>query len=177
MTATERFDWARTTPSDIAEHVPMLCSYAVQCNHITEFGVRGGVSTSAWLFAAPAVLRCYDIAVPECLKELEDIALKQQVDFQFTQADTSKVEIERTDLLFLDTLHNGEHVAAELRNAGMVQKYLIFHDTEMNGWAGEANGSGLKKALIEFLLEHTEWRVLNHVITCNGLTVLQRIGS
>ncbi|MGD9307318.1 MAG: glycosyltransferase family 4 protein, partial [Desulfobacterales bacterium] len=33
------------TPSDINQHLPILRKYAAQCSHITEFGVRGVVST------------------------------------------------------------------------------------------------------------------------------------
>lgn len=175
MTAEERYKWASETPSDISRHVPFLFGYAVMCPHITEFGVRGAVSTSAWLLAAPKKLRCYDIAEPECLPELRSIAKEVGTDFSFSRGDTAVVNIEDTDLLFLDTLHTGEHLTAELRNAPKVRKYLIFHDTDTNGWNGEAGGSGLKKALIEFLLHHTEWRIVYHTDELNGLTVLERV--
>lgn len=175
MNAHERFGWATITPSDISDHVPTLFAYAIQCQHITEFGVRGGVSTSAWLMAFPKTLHCYDIATPECLPELTAIANEQGIDFKFIQANTANVEIEETDLLFLDTLHTGEHLSAELKNHTRVRKYLIFHDTEHNGWIGEGGGSGLKYALIGFLLINTQWRIVYHTDTLNGLTVLERI--
>ena len=35
--------------SDINEHLPTLYEYACKCKHITEMGVRTGVSTTAFL--------------------------------------------------------------------------------------------------------------------------------
>ena len=43
------FNYAKYTKSDINEHLAVMHKYADECNHITEFGVRTGVSTWAWL--------------------------------------------------------------------------------------------------------------------------------
>ena len=37
------------TQSDINEHIPTILKYGQECNHITEMGVRGILSTWAWL--------------------------------------------------------------------------------------------------------------------------------
>jgi hypothetical protein len=37
--------------SDINEHIPVLKRYADMCEHVTEFGVRSGVSTWAWIMS------------------------------------------------------------------------------------------------------------------------------
>lgn len=177
MNVEERYKWACTTPSDISLHVPVLLDYGRKCSHITEFGVRGGVSTSAWLMARPKKLRCYDINQCACVPDLQIIANSAGVDFEFTQANTASVKIEPTELLFLDTLHTGPHLANELRNHEQVSRYLVFHDTHQNGWAGENGGPGLKATLIEFLLHNIQWRISYHTDVLNGLTILERCSA
>ena len=180
MNIIDRYNWACTTPSDIAEHVPILLRYGHVCDRITEFGVRAGVSTSAWLGAEPDRLICYDRNVPECLPELTEIARANKIEFQFVQNDTALVHIEPTDLLFIDTTHDDPTVRAELfNNHRAVSKYIILHDTELFGWNGEGPGtSGLSPAgilypLMDFLLENPEWRVRQHLKNSCGLTVLE----
>lgn len=51
------------------------------------------------------------------------------VEWDFRLEDTSKVEIEETDFLFVDTEHNYEQVKAELKNKDKVRKFIGFHDT------------------------------------------------
>lgn len=176
MTATELFNRNRSTHSDIAEHLDYLKSIGSECKRITEFGVRAANSTSAWLASRPEALTCYDWAVPGELQLLKEAAESQGTKFEFIQADTSKIEdIEECDLLFLDTLHTESHILAELKHASKVTKYIVFHDTEINAWVGEGDGQrGLKRGLIEFLLDNTEWRIVSHRKFCNGLTVIAR---
>jgi hypothetical protein len=50
MTIVEqKFTELSQTPSDINEHLVVLRYYADQCKHVTELGVRRGVSTWAFL--------------------------------------------------------------------------------------------------------------------------------
>ena len=51
------------------------------------------------------------------------------VEWEFRLEDTSKVEIEETDFLFVDTEHSYEQVKAELKNKDKVRKFIGFHDT------------------------------------------------
>jgi len=55
------------TPSDINEHIPAIIKYGQECDHITEMGVRGIVSTWAWLAASPKKLIAYDLEDPSKL--------------------------------------------------------------------------------------------------------------
>lgn len=175
MTAHELYHRNLANPSDIGGHMETLLRLGLECEHITEFGVRSGNSTSCWLASGPEILRCYDIGVPGELDLFKAIAAEEQIDFAFTQADTSKLAtIEETDLLFLDTLHTAPQLTAELRHHTRVNRYIIIHDTETNAWAGEGGEDGLNKALIEFLLAHTQWRIREHHTHCNGLTVLEK---
>lgn len=173
MTALELYARNFGVPSDIGGHMATLLRLGQRCKHITEFGVRGGNSTSCWLAARPVTLRCYDINIPDDLDLFREAA--EHTDFIFTQADTAHlIDIDETDLLFLDTLHTARQLSAELRHQHRVARYIVMHDTATNAWAGENNEDGLLKALIEFLLDNPQWRIKEHHKFCNGLTVLER---
>lgn len=175
MTKDERFAWACNTPSDIAEHIPLLKEYALFCKSVSEFGVRAGVSTSAWLAAGLERLDCYDIAIPNCLEELKAIAKSTNCRFSFIQQDTALTVIQKTDLLFIDTLHTSKHLSVELaHNHKQSSKFIILHDTEVNGWVGENGEMGIRYALIDFLLLNPQWRIEKHYHNSNGLTILSR---
>jgi hypothetical protein len=175
MTAMELYVKNASEPSDIGAHMAYMFKLASECDRIVEFGVRGGISTSVWLHSKPEALTCYDMAVPALLDDFKSIALLQDTAFHFVQDDTSKLEdIPDCDLLFLDTLHAGPQVAAELKHSYRVSKYIVLHDTETNGWSGEGGRPGIKVALIDFLLDNPQWRIKSHHKECNGLTVLER---
>ena len=162
------------TPSDINEHLPVLKRYAEECEHITEMGVRGIVSTYALLAAKPMTLISYDIR--DCNWEsLRDKALP--IDFRFIIGDTREVVIEPTDMLFIDTLHNYDQLSVELKlHAAKVKKYLVFHDTTTYAHVGESYDGlsrlGLWPAIEEFLEKHPEWSIKERFTNNNGLTIL-----
>lgn len=168
------------TPSDINEHLPTLKRYADDSNHITEMGVRWVVSTFAFMMGAPLRMISYDIEPVENFgfdrNELKQIAAEVNVDFDFREANTLDLEIEETDLLFLDTDHTYEQVSGELKLHGnKSRKYIIFHDTESFGAGGfKGDTVGIVKAIEEFLQENPHWTVHEHYPTNNGLTILKR---
>lgn len=53
MTLEQKYTELCVNPSDINEHLPTLKKYAEECDHITEMGVRGIVSTYALLMGKP----------------------------------------------------------------------------------------------------------------------------
>jgi glycosyltransferase involved in cell wall biosynthesis/predicted O-methyltransferase YrrM len=176
-TLKELFHRARASPSDINEHLDTLCRLARRCRHITEFGTRGGASTTALLNARPAVLLTYDRERYWSVAVLEQAAQDAgRTRFRFRQADVLNVEIEATDMLFIDTWHTYEQLKQELAlHAHKVRKYLVFHDTATFGEAGEAPGSrGLWPAIEEFLRDHPEWSLAARLENNNGLTILTR---
>ena len=198
------------TPSDINEHLPVLRRYASECSVIAECGVRGIVST--WAFLAGLCdnkteqtkeLISVDIEhvnfwIPEILGE------EKGIDVKFIQHNSATVEFgKRIDLLFIDTLHVYGHLKRELKfHANNVNKYIIMHDTTLDGVMGECLRSeiwtpgrvretvfnamvstgypfeeicrGLWPAIEEFLLENPEWKLLEKLENNNGLTVLHR---
>jgi hypothetical protein len=180
------------TPSDINEHIPTFISYASECDHITEMGVRAITSTWAWLGSAPKKLISYDMEDPSHygadINAVYEVAKQYGLDFKFIQADVLKIEIEPTDLLFLDTWHAYDQLKAELeRHSSKVSKYIIMHDTTSyesrdepltseNAWEGEPpTGKGLWAAVTEFLDSTDEWELHKRYVNNNGLTILKRI--
>lgn len=164
------FNHASYTKSDINEHIATMRKYADECNHITEFGVRVGLSTWAWLASKAKIIRCFDIEnVKDNLKSHFASAKATEKDFTFTCVSTisDTLKIEETDLLFVDTDHTYEQCSKELKMHGdKVKKYIIFHDTTMF--------VELNKAIEEFLKENLNWKIKEVFTNNNGLTVLER---
>lgn len=168
------------TKSDINEHLPTLLKYASKCDHITEFGVRDIVSTYALLLGMPSKMISYDIN--QCpVDKLNDIyhSVEGFIDFQFKIGNTLEVEIEETNLLFIDTLHNYNQLSEELKLHGnKANKYIIFHDTTSYEWYGESYDGiprkGIWPAIEEFLAKNNHWKIEERFKNNNGLTVLSR---
>jgi hypothetical protein len=177
----ERFERLKKEPRDIHEHLDTLYRYASECDTIVELGVNEGISTTAFVSAKPKNLYCYDYITPNpMLQDLMAICEEETVPLNFTQADSRKIEIPECDLLFIDTLHTYDQLAVELTLHGnRARKYIIMHDTEVFKFKGIVEGSrGLKLAVDEFLTANiSKWRLKEHYINNNGLTILERIDS
>lgn len=166
------------TPSDINEHLPTLKKYAEECEHITEMGVRWVVSTYALLMGKPKKMISYDINSIhwDVIRDM----VKEDSDFRFEAANTLYLEIEETDLLFIDTLHNYNQLKGELELHGnKARKYIIFHDTTTFEWIGESyegkvDEIGLWPAIEEFLEKNPHWEIYERYLNNNGLTILKR---
>ena len=167
-------------PSDINEHLPVLKEFAEDCEHITELGVRWVVSTYAFMMGKPKRLVSYDVLPIETwenttTQELTDLAKENNIDFEFKLENVLEVEIEETDLLFLDTIHTYKQVKTELElHASKVRKYLIFHDTTSFEVVGEDEGLGIGFAIKEFLILNPEWVLYKEYRNNNGLTILKK---
>jgi glycosyltransferase involved in cell wall biosynthesis/tetratricopeptide (TPR) repeat protein/predicted O-methyltransferase YrrM len=173
-TLAELYRQACETRSGLHEHCPTLAAVARECRHVTELGMGAGVSTVALLFARPGRLVCYD---RERHPQVDRLAARAgQTEFVFRQADVLRVEIEETDLLFIDTYHVYEQLREELRrHAGRVRKLIVLHDTTRFGLYGEAPGhAGLWPAVEEFLNEGA-FRLKERYENNHGLAVLERI--
>jgi len=180
MTRVEqRFAALSQIPSDINEHLLVLRYYADQCRHVTELGVRKGVSTWAFLASMGKRVVSVDVNHPDefggSLQEMRDAAIESGVDFTFILADDLFIELEETDLLFIDALHTYRHLKSELElHAGKARKYIIFHDTVHYGEVGVDGGEGIMKAIQEFLSSHIEWKIKEVFTNNNGLIILDR---
>lgn len=189
----DKFVFYKNSISDINEHLITLANYSAKCEHITEMGVRTGISTYAFIYGNNlAKIISYDINTNHQVEEIKFLSENAGIDFTFIQENSLNVEIEETDLLFIDTLHIYEQLKAELTlHANKVKKYIILHDTTtfaLNGeeiykdvqpivenYFGKISGKGLEPALLEFLEENKNWIIKEKFENNNGLTVLERI--
>jgi len=141
-------------------------------------GVREVVSTWAFLNAKPRKMVSYDLYTSTHINEPLRLAKESGIDFSFVEANVLEVDIEKTDLLFIDTAHQYEQLKNELsKHSGKVKKYIILHDTTLFAHTDESTGNvgGLVKALDEFLEENSNWQRKEVFTNNNGLTVLERV--
>jgi hypothetical protein len=192
MTLQERYDKLCATPSSINEHLPTLRDYAARCNSVAEFGVDIGQSTTAFLMGSPKCLASFDVVRKPELDELFNFSQPLMnypsanrwhrqcgdTEWWFLLMDSRKCMLDpATDLLFIDSSHCYDQMAAELaRHHAQVIKWIICHDTIAYGEFGEAGPPqvGINPAIDEFLARHPEWVRLEHFTNNNGLLVLER---
>lgn len=185
--------------TDIHEHLPTLASYASLCTHITECGVRSGISSYALATGIVEKPGAKMIQVdPDTSLASENFRVeceRQGLPVVYYNQSDLECPLEPTDLLFIDTWHVYGQLTRELaRWHSSVRKYIILHDTEVDKWRGEtircggnveelsrqfgipANeiARGLWPAVREFIAEHPEWTIQLQATNCNGLTVLAR---
>jgi hypothetical protein len=178
-------------PSDINEHLPTLLKYAKECNHITEMGVRWVSSTWPLLLSEPKKMISYDIVKNPNINEVINLASTYNLDYQFIESDVLKIEIQDTELLFIDTLHTYNQLVCELDiHSDKCSKYIILHDTTSFGEIDESiydhassdiknldsKKQGLWNAVLDFLDSEKgkEWGIHERHTNNNGLTILKR---
>jgi len=172
----DEYNIAKLTVSDINQNLPILYKLANECSHITEMGVRTGVSTRAFL-NTDCVLTSYDIELNKKVSELFTYAKKIGKTVNYIKANVLDIEIEPTDMLFIDTFHIYEQLKQELKlHSSKVKKYIVFHDTYTFGLRGEnpQDSNGLLTAIIEFVIDNPQWQFKIHTNKNNGMTVLAR---
>lgn len=185
-----KIEFLKNTPSDINEHLQTLVDYSKECEHVTEFGVRWVIST--WCFLLyPKKIIGYDILYDPNIEELKNIVNEYNIDFEYRLEDVLNVDIEQTDLLFIDTLHRYNQLIMELeKHNKKVNKYIILHDTNTFARMDEGlydhasdilkdqpiSKQGLKNAIDDFLKSEDggDWFILKEYFNDNGLTILKR---
>ena len=156
MSIEEKYRLACQTPSDIFEHLPTLRRYAEQCETVTELGVRGIVSTWAFLagllqsrvqnrgpqsrvqspestvrsLESGARLVSVDMFHPRAaggdLDEAIGLAKAEGIGFVFLLGNDLEIELPATDLLFIDTWHVYEQLKKELELHASKAKEFII---------------------------------------------------
>ena len=170
------FNRVKLEPTDMCEHMDVICQYSGRCARVVEFGVYDCTSTWALLAGHPVKLTSYDIIRRVEVDEVEAAARGSRTEFQFVLASSIDVEIDECDLLFIDSMHTYEHLQKELAmHAGKVSKYILMHDTTTFGYVDQIpGGRGLWPAVEDFLVAHPEWTIAERRTNCHGLTVLER---
>ncbi len=203
-TISSNYNRLCSTPSDINEHLPTLSKYAENCTTVTECGMRSVVSTWSLLHGLSQSnnenkrLVSIDLNYASGIEQVKTICNDLGIDFYFIMGNDIKVSIEQTDLLFIDTWHIYGHLKRELEtHHSKVNKYIILHDTTVDGIVGETirNGwdavkqsqesgypieeitKGLWPAVEEFLENHREWKLEHRYTNNNGLTILSKLES
>lgn len=121
----------------------------------------------------------------------KEISESVGINFEFIVSNTIEIEIDKTDLLFIDTDHRYQHLMKELElHNENVSKYIIIHDTsgKYENWEdwpfdhenrGELknnpNKYGLWPCVVDFIDQNPNWKLLERGQEGNGMTVLQRI--
>lgn len=187
---------------DINEHLPTLAQYASECESVAELGVRGCVSS--WAFCKGLLdngssnKSLFMNDIEQCDVELlESVANESGIVASHQWINDLNVDLSnrRFDLVFIDTWHVYGQLKRELATyAPITNKYIIMHDTEVDGIYGETirigwnpyeqsafTGipvdeimKGLKPAVNEFLANNSDWVLHQHFVNCNGLTILKR---
>ena len=153
---------AKEKSSDINEHLELLYDLAKECDSVTELGTRTGVSTRAFMYANPKTFFAYDIELDDNLLKLFYIAKENGLNFNYKLADVRYIEIEETDLLFIDTLHNYNQLSGELKLHGnKSKKYIIFHDTTAFEWIGESYEGKVDEIMSALGGEFIDWLIKN----------------
>jgi hypothetical protein len=205
--------------SDINEHLPTLYNYGLECKSICEFGVRDTAnSTKAFIKALVDKKRSEESSnldsdividknlsyigvdiVPCKVDYIQQTCKEYNIDYTFIVGDSVKVFIPEVDLLFIDSWHVYGHLKRELaKHHSKVKKYIIMHDTTIDGEDGEYMRNkilnhdvynkiketgytfeeitkGLWPAVEEFLETNTDWRIKHRYTNNNGLTILERV--
>jgi hypothetical protein len=189
--------------SDIMEHIGTLYRYAKECDSVFETGVRGCISSWAFLyglldnnnnikkrFFMNDIEECNITDILEIGKKFNDIDInyewKNNLDIEFT---------ENYDLTFIDTWHIYGQLKRELAKFSKItNKYIIMHDTtvdeiygesirgahdmrhqsEVSGIPIEEICKGLGPAITEFLNDNPDWYLKEKYTNNNGLTILSK---
>lgn len=176
--------------SDINEHLETLYKYSKECDHITEMGVRWVSSTWPMLLSNPKKMISYDINLHPNVNDVIKLSEEYNINYSFIVKDVLEVEIEPTDLLFIDTLHTYNQLISELDlHSDKVSKYIILHDTTHFGRIDEViydhaseivknkekHKKGLMTAVEDFLLtvKGSRWEIFEVFENNNGLTILK----
>ena len=186
--------------SDINEHLIKLFNYSSECNSVFETGVRGCISSWAFLYGLlnnnngiHKKILCNDINecnIDELLKASEGF----DIEINYIWKNNLTIDIhDNYDITFIDTWHIYGQLKRELEKFSKItNKYIIMHDTTIDGEIGESirNGwdpvkqsietgipvdeiyKGLWVAIEEFLEKNPEWYLIHRYTNNNGLTIL-----
>jgi len=188
--------------SDINEHLPTLHKYASECQSIIELGVRGVISTYAFVYgllnnnSSNKKILLNDIE-PCNLTKLLQLTANLKIDLKYKWINNLDLEIEENyDLTFIDTWHVYGQLKRELEKFSKVtNKYIIMHDTTTDDYKGETIrkglnakeqskktgipvneiNKGLMPAITEFLESNNNWKIREKFTNNNGLTILEKI--
>jgi hypothetical protein len=189
--------------SDIMEHLTTLYKYSKECDSVFETGVRGCVSSWAFLKGLldntesknKKILFMNDINVCN-VNDLLLISNNFDIYIKYEWKNNLLLDFKQNfDITFIDTWHIYGQLKRELEKFSKItNKYIIMHDTTIDeiygetircGWDAkkqskesgfpiEEINKGLWPAVEEFINNNPEWYLKERFINNNGLTILAR---
>jgi hypothetical protein len=189
--------------SDIMEHIITLFNYAKECNSVFETGVRGCISS--WAFLGGLLNNNNGERKRFLLNDIEvcdinDLLLCSSpfpnIDVSYVWKNNLEIDFhENYDITFIDTWHVFGQLKRELAKFSKItNKYIIMHDTTIDEIYGESIrghhnmieesqrsgipveeiARGLGPAIIEFLQDNPDWYLKEKFTNNNGLTILAK---
>jgi len=182
--------WCKKIPRDLDEHLDLMAMWSDQVDHVTEFSERRE-SAVGLLAGKPLKFVSYNLENDLLLTQGGELlqALVRENDQRVVDGDGGRITemvqipgssltvppIEETDLLFLDTLHNGSRLWSELVLHGpQVRRAIMIHDTASYGEKGDDGSHGLNEALRKWLAENPEWFIAYYKPHQYGMTVISK---
>jgi hypothetical protein len=188
--------------SDIMDHLETLYKYSKECDSVFETGVRGCISSWAFLKGlldgeSKNKKRLFMNDIHTCdISELLSISKNFDIEMTYEWKNNLLLEFNETyDITFIDTWHVYGQLKRELNKFSKItNKYIIMHDTTIDEIHGEtirqrlnalqqSNRSGIPieeinkglwPAIAEFLQNNPEWYIKERFTNNNGLTILAR---
>lgn len=161
----------------IEHHKALLkCANDPDVNIIKELGVCQGVTLAAMLMANPKKITGVDITSKyynPYRTHFDKYAKENNIDFEFIEGSSiDQKNVSQCDLLHIDSLHEPNHLAKELKmHAPYVNKYIVFHDT-----ANFKTSKGLLVAIAHYItFEDQSWKIIDHYPHRVGYTVIERV--
>jgi hypothetical protein len=201
----QTFQTLSNQTSDINEHLPTLSKYASECKSVFETGVRGCVSSWAFVHGlltssqdGEKTLFMNDIDVchiDDLLNSVQGSPIRVSYEWK-NNLELNFAEGQTYDLTFIDTWHVYGQLKRELAKfAPITNKYIIMHDTSVDEWEGETIrfgmnaheqsrmsgfpieeiNRGLWPAVEEFLNANPDWVLHERFYNNNGLTILRKV--
>jgi predicted O-methyltransferase YrrM len=154
LEATSLAQWAYDQV-DMYPHYGTLTRLARECKVIIEWGVRGGVSTWAFLEGLPADGELWSVDVVDCVVPP---AVSSDPRWHFIVGDDLDEDVivclpKPADMVFIDTSHTYEQTVAELEIApDWEPSMIVMHDV---------NQPQVRQAVDEFCAR-TGWRMTDY---------------
>jgi|TARA_Y100000389_G_scaffold102563_1_gene99407 hypothetical protein len=159
----------------INELLPVIRLFVSQNNIKTaaEFGTAQCRVSSALLLGGIKKLFSVDIVKDKAVDHFETLCIEESFEFEFNLIDSAKYDLPKVDLLFIDSLHNRDHLKKELQNHNKVDRFIMLHDTETFKEEGD-KGDGLQYEVEDFLNNNNNWKIKYQFVHNNGMTVLEK---
>jgi len=180
------FDERSKATDDMAGHMVYIRNLVRGLGDCAEFGVRRANSTVALLAGCSGKVHSYDVErLPRFESYLTAIEKVAGGRWDFNLQSSLKATLPPCDALIIDSLHNYDHIKAELdRHGDGIRKYLIFHDSMSCGCWGQSstcakskpNIIGIRPAIDHFMIDRKgQWEIIHHDVDNSGLLVIERV--